>query len=261
MSEREPNVRIDPEPPDVVSTQLTYLESDLNQVAEAIVSNDALFRALGDTTDAGLHTFRTVCLDLFWQVRESAYGVAHLLPTRVAGPLIPLQRYLWETVANLRYLSAHSDRVREATVFQAYSYLKEIEDYPEDLALITERQEILDRMPIEIVSVARARASQRPWTWSGLRIAEVATRGGLIGFNRIYAVLSGQSHAHRVGTNVRFGEVEGSSQQFRLGRTLADEEVDAHARFARKGLGAAFGVLWQSVDSPRHTFRTPDPSL
>ncbi|MEO5799821.1 MAG: DUF5677 domain-containing protein [Gemmatimonadales bacterium] len=237
-----------------------HLISDLVQIQHEFLDNVALRTALGDVTDRKRHAFHTISVDLAWQVVAHAAGVATLLYDRITPPLMVVQRALWEAAISVRYLCRHPDRDHEAAIFKAYSYIKEQEDFALDDALIVERESFLSGMDPDIVTEARNRARKRPHTWSGLKIVEVADQAGITGFDIVYRALSGRAHAHRAGKLLRFGKVTGDQQEFTLGESLTDLEVDHFANFARRGLQIAIRSVWGSVASPILRFGAPDPS-
>jgi hypothetical protein len=241
-------------------SELDHLLYDLQFIPAAVADNRAMFDALGDTRDPQRHTFHAVSLDLSWQCLGHAAGAAALLSQGLVPPLFPVQRALFESLASLRYLASHVDRDREATIFQAYTYIRDRVDFSDDQALITERDTILSAMPEDIRATAEHRSSNHPWTWSGLRIQEVAERAGLTGFHRLWGHLSARSHAGRAGRGVRFGEVNGNKQGVTIGEVLSELDAEAHANFSRRALHAAFRCLWGHFESPHIVLPTPDPA-
>jgi hypothetical protein len=216
-------------------------------------------KALGDTREPQAHIFLRASVDLSWQVLGHAAGSAAMIEGRLGTALLPVQRAVFEALANLRFLVAHPNRNFEATVFQAYSYLKDIEDFPTDVPLVEERKEILGRMPAEVVANAKRRLKDRPHTWSGKNLSTMARQGGLGDFEALYGFLSGRAHASRIGYHVRFGAVTGDQQEVQFSMALPEGDVEVHANFTRLALHSAFRALWSLVDSPRLVVPTPDP--
>ncbi|HEY4320394.1 MAG TPA: DUF5677 domain-containing protein [Gemmatimonadales bacterium] len=242
------------------STQVHYLAYDIEIVLSVIQNERALFDALGATDRPGFHVLTVAVTDLTWQVISHAAGVVTLLQGDFVSPLCAVQRALFEAFANLAYLFRHDDRETEAQVFQAYTYLKDMEDFPLDASLTEERQELLARLPERIVATARARAKTKPWTWSGKNLKEVAREGGIEGFDGLYAYLSGRAHAARLGQSVRFGAVAGNTQAVTLGEGLPLEDTEIHACAARRALRDCVGLLCRTVAANPIIYTSPNPS-
>lgn len=88
--------------------------------------------------------------------------------------LVVVERALFEAGVAVGYLRDHSDRHRDGAVFLAYTHLKEMEDFPDAVGVVAEREEILSRMPADVVQTARARISTRPFTWTGVSLRKAA---------------------------------------------------------------------------------------
>jgi hypothetical protein len=240
--------------------EIVHLGSDLQLVLEISRQEQAIFRELGQTDQPGRHALAVVAIDLAWQMIGHAAGVSVLLNHDFGPPIAPLQRALVEALASVAYLRRVDDRETEAQVFQAYSHLKDIEDFPSDRGLIEERQSILAQLSSAIVEEATRRTATSPKTWSGKRVRDMAKIGGLVGFDGVYGYLSGRTHANRVGHNVRFGTAQGSTQSVTLGATLSAGDKESHACAARRCLRDGVRVVWEIVGASPVVYTTPNPT-
>lgn len=240
-------------------SQQSYLAQDIALILHETKEEPAIFAALGDTRDLLRHTYYSVSFDLAWQILGHAGGIAALLEHELTTPLYPVTRALFEALVSQQYLRRTLDRDTEACAYQAYTFLKDQEDHPNDRALIEERVDLLARMPSSAVTSARERSTTRPWTWSGKSTPAMAEAAGLTNFRLLWSVLSGTSHAGRVGKNVRFGVIEGATQNVHIGEELGEEERQAFANFARRALKASFRGVWEDFDASPLRLLTPDP--
>lgn len=176
------------------ASQLEWLSHDITVYLHVIRSNPKVLAPLMDTSDPIRHNYHEVLAGMFWTALDHAAGIVTLLDAKNRAALLPVARSLLESSASLAYLASHPDKMTEAAVFKAYGIIRELE-WPQTPEGLAERQEILTRMPSEVVSLARKRArSGRGWSGRSFRtlLKSISIRDDDYD---MYAYLSEHSHA------------------------------------------------------------------
>ena len=243
-----------------VESQVDLLWRDIAETRRVVEEEPVVIQRLADFTDLAVQSRVLVTTDLAWRMLHHSIGVHVLLREEVPDSLLVVQRAVFEVLTTLAYLHQTESPETESLVFLAYSHLKRIKVFASQEALVAEREEILRRMPDHAVRTARKRLKNRPHTWSGKTIRRMAEAAGITGYDDTFDFLSGEAHASTVGDRVRVQPDEESGQaRVLLGSWVSSPDEQAQANFTRRALKHSFRILWEVVDGPKVSLRTPDP--
>ncbi len=205
------------------------------------------------------HAKHLVVADLTWRIWYLAMGIHLLLEQEIHSPAVALARALWETLATLAYLVKHPKFQDEAIVLLGFSFLEQAKHFAHQPELVKERTGIVDRMPARLVAEAKRRAAKYPFTWSGLKIRQLAEAGDVTGYAEAYAYFSTETHGTLVGENVKVVTGDDGKAHIKFGRQLDPKSVESLANFARRSLHAAFKTMWDVFKGPPVVFHGEDP--
>ncbi|MCU1381737.1 MAG: hypothetical protein JWL71_434 [Acidobacteria bacterium] len=240
-------------------SQVDLLGNDIKELRRILDEHRSYVEPLSDLTDVDRHAHALVVADLFWQCWYLAMGADVLIREELHGPLVAVGRMLFEGLVTLAYLQQHADGQREAVIFLAYSFLKQIAYFPDQAPVVTERESLLARMPADAVAEARQRLNTRPKNWSGKSIEAMAYAADVRGYDTYYRYFSAEAHVSMVGQHARVLTDDGGSI-LKLGRSLTPHEMEGQANMVRRYLHSAFRLFWDFVGGGEHVeFRTEDP--
>jgi len=241
-------------------TELEWLASDTQEFRRLLDHNLNVLKPLGDVTDPNEHAKYLVVAELTWRIWMHAMAVEVLLQQALFTPALVAQRSVFEALATFGYLFSHKNFRDESVILLAYSFIRDIQHFPQQTNLVKEYTGVLNRMPKHLVAIAKARASKRPWTWSGKNVKEMAEIAGVIGYDPLYGYMSGEAHASAMGRHIRTTQ-QGEKMQIHLGREATDKEIESSANFARRALHAAFRKMWEIFGGPKITVHSKDPEV
>ena len=238
-------------------SQLAWLKRDIGVYRDLVAGKPELLGRLGDLTDPVRHNFYNVVADLYWISIHHALGVVSLLEEELRTPAVVVQRALYETAVSLKYLVTRPDPNGEALTYRAYSFLKELEFFAGDSALVADRERVLAIVPEEAVAEARKRIGKRQ-SWSGQNMKVMAERAGFTGYE-LYGWLSEEGHSRVIGYHARLEKTGEDKGVVRLGRPLEQAEVENMANFARRMLSFSFMAFWSAFEGGPVDLKTSDP--
>ena len=239
-------------------TQLEWLRSDVEEVRRVLDEHPQVFEALADVRDPDRHAKYLVVAELTWRIWTHAMAVEVLLREDLYTPALIIQRAMFDAFVTLGYVVKHPKSQDEAVILLAYSYLRDLRHFPTQTDLVREYTDVLNRMPKRLVNTAKARAKERPRTWSGKSIKQMAEAAGVRGYDPGYTHMSGEAHASAMGRHIRTTR-HGDMMNLEAGRRTTDKEVQASANYARRFLHVSFKTLWDVFGGPKITIRSENP--
>ena len=240
-------------------TQLALLGHDLTEIAR-VLDETPPFAPLADLEDPNRHARHLAVASLFTQIRYHATAVHVLLIEELYPSAIVVTRALLETWATLGYLMLHQDAQNESVIFLAASFLHRINVFSEQSALVEQLNEVLSRMPPDLVATAERRVMNHPWTWTGKTIRQMMDKSGIEGHGPLYKYLSGEAHGAIGEANVDLIPTEGDDVlQISLERRIPPKDVESLANFVRRAVHNSLGLLVDALNGPKVTLKTTDP--
>ena len=242
--------------PQTPSTQIDWLERDLEVYRALVTDHPLLLRPLLDSSAPAEQILKQTVVSLFWACLDYSNGAVVLLRSGYRTPLIPVQRSILEAYAGLRHLLEAESPSEEAVVHRAYVLLRELKWPLEDGARI-DRERIVQSLPVPQVDEARRRIGLRRG-WTGRTWRDMLAQIGFSSYE-IYSYLSEQSHGSAHFDNVAWELAPDGSRQLRLGYRFHPLEMDYAANMTRRFMHAAFHSFWAVLDGPSVTLHTTDP--
>ena len=205
-------------------------------------------------------SYRWAAVDLFCRALDHAEA-AHVLIVQRQGyvSVMATVRALFERAASLRYLVRHKERSREALVYRAYTYLRDVEALteaeapPERIEAIRARVDEL-RLPDEVRDEALRRLKSKHG-WTGLSTARVLGRLerelGLKGeYRRTHRFLANRTNPEGALGHLEVERLGDGTLSVGCKKELDEDAATIIARFARDHLQVAFWDMWGAVKGP-----------
>lgn len=238
---------------------MALLGNDLTEIDRVLQENFSLFAPLADLRDPDRHAQHLAVASLFTQLRYHAAAVHMLLIEELYPSAIVVTRALLEAWASLAYLVEHSDNQDESVIFLAASYLQRIEVFSHEPDMVQEYQEILTKMPPDLVETAKRRLDNHPRTWTGKTIRLMMDESGIEGTGPLYKHLCAEGHGAIGEMNVDLAPTREGTMRVSLGRNVHPTDVQSLANFARRALHGGLRLQLGAFDGPKVTLRTTDP--
>ncbi len=245
-----------------VPPELQYLAVDVREIMAFVKANAAVFKPLGDVTDADKQNLLQVKCDLAWRCLDYALSIGVLLTEEMREASMVVLRALLETAVHQRYLSAVAHPEREAAIFMAFGHLTRIKNYKGvsgNESFVAEVRGKLKIIPEKYVRIAKKRNQNWPRNWSGKSMKEMAVASDSKGILDAWRLLSAQMHGAFVGEHVTLSPEEG---RVKFGRPISKKEQESTANLVRRLLQPAFMEAWQALGGPTPIpISSPDPEI
>jgi hypothetical protein len=236
-------------------SQVEWLAQDLRAFRTLVEENGARFASISDDSEPLKQNYHAVATEFFWRTYYLAAGARMMLAATLRTPMVVLQRALYESTVSAMHLAQHAEPEREALIYRACSYFREMVV----LAPPQERVDVLNaalaRMPDDVVEVAKKRHGG--WGWTGMNWKQL---GESVGFREyaVYSYLSEYSHS-RIGNHVQIVRDAEGNRQLQFGDAYSAEENEHAANFTRRMLFLSFDAVRKAFEWEVVNISTQDP--